>query len=108
MISDFNKLNCQNVTQKLWRQNLSSFSGSVKNQLELSHDMPQACKFEPFYLFVSMCSNDSVARTFLSEIADFSQIHRQIRQVFGPKSRKIRQVFGPKSRKIRQCRAFFF
>ena len=58
MISDFNKLNCQNVTQKLWRQNLSSFSGSVKNQLELSHDMPQACKFEPFYLFVSMCSND--------------------------------------------------
>ena len=55
MISDFNKLNCQNVTQKLWRQNLSSFSGSVKNQLELSHDMPQACKFEPFYLFVSMC-----------------------------------------------------
>ena len=34
---------------------------------------------------------DSVARTFSSEIADFSQIYRQIRQVFGSNSRKIRQ-----------------
>ena len=50
----------------------------------------------------------SVARTFSSEIADFSPIYRQIRQDFGPKSRKIRQVFGPKSRKIRQFRVFFF
>ena len=33
----------------------------------------------------------SVARTFLSEIADFGRIYRQIRQAFGPKSRKIRQ-----------------
>jgi len=37
----------------------------------------------------------SVARTFLSEIADFSTIYRQIRQVFGPKSRKIRQFLAP-------------
>ena len=34
---------------------------------------------------------DSVARTFSSEIADFSQIYRQIRMFFCPKSRKIRQ-----------------
>ena len=33
----------------------------------------------------------SVARTFLSEFADFCLIYRQIRQVFSPKSRKIRQ-----------------
>ena len=33
---------------------------------------------------------NSVARTFLSEIADFGPIYRQIRQVFGSKSRKIR------------------
>ena len=38
---------------------------------------------------------NSVSRTFLSEIADFSQIYRQIRQVFGPKSRKIRQFLAP-------------
>ena len=36
----------------------------------------------------------SVARSFLSEIADFSPIYRQIRQVFGPKSRKIRQFLA--------------
>ena len=34
---------------------------------------------------------NSVSRNFLSEIADFTPIHRQNRQVFGPKSRKIRQ-----------------
>ena len=33
----------------------------------------------------------SVSRSFLSEIADFGLIYRQIRQAFGPKSRKIRQ-----------------
>ena len=42
----------------------------------------------------------SVARTFLSEIADFSQIYRQIRQVFGPKSRKIRQFLPTFNGKI--------
>ena len=36
-------------------------------------------------------TGNSVARSFLSEIADFSPIYRQIRQLFGPKSRKIRQ-----------------
>ena len=34
---------------------------------------------------------NSVARTFLSEFADFCLIYRQNRQVFSPKSRKIRQ-----------------
>ena len=43
---------------------------------------------------------NSVARTFLSEIADFSQIYRQIRQVFGPKSRKIRQFLPTFNGKI--------
>ena len=38
---------------------------------------------------------NSVARTFLSEIADFGPIYRQIRQVFGSKSRKIRQFIAP-------------
>ena len=37
----------------------------------------------------------SVSRNFLSEIADFSSIYRQIRQVFGSKSRKIRQFIAP-------------
>ena len=36
----------------------------------------------------------SVARKFLSKIADFTPIYRQIRQVFGPKSRKIRQILA--------------
>ena len=36
----------------------------------------------------------SVSRSFWSEIADFSPIYRQIRQVFGPKSRKIRQFLA--------------
>ena len=36
----------------------------------------------------------SVARFFLSEIADFSTIYCQIRQVFGSKSRKIRQFLA--------------
>ena len=50
----------------------------------------------------------SVSRSFLSEIADFSPIHRQNRQVFSPKSRKIRQflapfliIFTPYSKKIK-------
>ena len=38
--------------------------------------------------------NISVARNFWSEIADFSPIYRQIRQLFGPKSRKIRQFLA--------------
>ena len=37
---------------------------------------------------------------FLSEIADFSPIYRQIRQLFGPKSRKIRQFLAIYSGKI--------
>ena len=37
---------------------------------------------------------NSVARIFSSEIADFSPIYRQIRQLFGPKSRKIRQFLA--------------
>ena len=39
----------------------------------------------------SFSDRNSVARTFLSEIADFGRIYRQIRQAFGPKSRKICQ-----------------
>ena len=42
----------------------------------------------------------SVARKFLSEIADFRLIYRQIRQVFSPKSRKIRQILGLNLKKM--------
>jgi len=42
----------------------------------------------------------SVARNFLSEIADFSRIYRQFRQVFGSKSRKIRQFLPTINGKI--------
>ena len=42
----------------------------------------------------------SVARIFLSEIADFSPIYRQIRQVFGSKSRKICQFLATFDGKI--------
>ena len=45
-------------------------------------------------LWISHYDIFSVARSFLSEIADFSPIYRQIRQVFGPKSRKIRQFLA--------------
>ena len=41
------------------------------------------------------CKKISVSRIILSEIADFSPIHRQNRQIFGPKSRKIRQFLAP-------------
>ena len=43
---------------------------------------------------------NSVSRKILLEIADFSQIYRQIRQVFGPKSRKIRQFLPTFNGKI--------
>ena len=61
-----------------------------------------------FYTFFRWCQSNaplqtklglgetaSVSRTFLSEIADFGSIYRQIRHVFGPKSREIRQVLAP-------------
>ena len=44
--------------------------------------------------------SSSVARKFLSEIADFRLIYRQIRQVFSPKSRKIRQFLDLNLKKL--------
>ena len=56
----------------------------------------------------------SVSRTFWSEIADFSPIYRQIRQVFGPKSRKILQflaifviIFTPYSKEFQVLLHFY-
>ena len=42
----------------------------------------------------------SVARTFLSEIANLSRQYRQIRHLFWPKSWKNRQFLGPKFQKF--------
>ena len=50
----------------------------------------------------------SVSRNFLSEIADFSRIYRQIRQVFGPKSRKIRQFLAIYRKKFMNKNAIKF
>lgn len=42
----------------------------------------------------------SVSRIFSSEIADFSPIFRQIRQLLSPRSRKIRQFLAIYSGKL--------
>ena len=56
--------------------------------------------FSKWFSSEKWCDDISVARIFSSEIADFSPIYRQIRQLFGPKSRKIRQFLAIYSGKI--------
>ena len=57
------------------------------NRIAIFFQLLDKQRLHPYYT----ASGVSVARTFLSEIADFGWIYRQIRQTFGPKSRKIRQ-----------------